>query len=53
MALVDNAFNYNVHGRAGFQALAKIVGCCACHEFVYGRAAGSVAVFKQLACATP
>ena len=53
MALVDNAFNYNVHGRAGFEALAKIVDRCSCHEFVYGRVAEAVAVFDQLACATP
>ncbi len=53
MALVDNAFNYSVHGRAGFKALAKVVGCCECHELVSGHIAESVAALNHLAWATP
>jgi len=36
MHLVENAFNYNVHGRVGFDLLAATVDRCECHEFVYG-----------------
>jgi HprK-related kinase A len=34
--LVDNAFNYNVHGRAGFDALAELVAASRCFRFSYG-----------------
>lgn len=35
MQLVDNAFNYNVHGRAGFETLVAWVDRSDCYEFVY------------------
>lgn len=36
MRLIDNAFNYNVHGAVGFQALAGLVDRCRSYEFEYG-----------------
>ena len=48
MALVDNAFNYNVHGRAGFEAFAKLIDRSDCHEFSYSSLPEAVAVFDQL-----
>lgn len=36
MQLVDNAFNYSVHGRAGFDALARLIDASACFAFTYG-----------------
>jgi HprK-related kinase A len=36
MQLVDNAFNYSTHGRAGFEFLADVVDECSCFEFHYG-----------------
>jgi HprK-related kinase A len=35
MSLVDNAFNYDVHDRAGFATLAKVVDQCRCHDLTY------------------
>ncbi|MBV9523937.1 MAG: HprK-related kinase A [Alphaproteobacteria bacterium] len=34
--LARNAFNYDVHGRAGFEALAGMIDRCGCHDFRYG-----------------
>ena len=48
MALVDNAFNYNVHGRAGFAAFASLIDRSDCHEFSYSSLPEAVAVFDQL-----
>ena len=36
MRLVDNAFNYSVLGRRGFDTLADIVSASDCLEFTYG-----------------
>jgi hypothetical protein len=36
MRLVDSAFNYSIHGRAGFDALANLVAASRCFEFIYG-----------------
>lgn len=50
MRLVDSAFNYNIHGRAGFAALAEMIDASVCHTFVYGGALDEAAtVFDDLA----
>ena len=49
MALVDNAFNYNVHGRNGFAAFATLIERSACHQFTYSSLPEAVAVFDRLA----
>lgn len=49
MTLVDNAFNYNVHGRAGFTAFADLIERSGCYEFSYGSLPEAVAVFDELA----
>jgi HprK-related kinase A len=36
MRLVDSAFNYTMHGRAGFETLAAVVERAECFEFRYG-----------------
>lgn len=48
MRLVDNAFNYNVHGRAGFDTLARLIDRCDSFGFSYGRLADAIAVFDRL-----
>jgi hypothetical protein len=35
MQLVDNAFNYDVHGAAGFETLAAVVDACDCFTLRY------------------
>jgi len=52
MRLVDNAFNYNVHGRAGFDTLADLVAASRCFRFRYGGdLQEAVRVFDALAAA--
>jgi HprK-related kinase A len=36
MQLVDNGFNYSIHGRAGFEALASLIDASRCFRFTYG-----------------
>jgi HprK-related kinase A len=38
MRLVDNAFNYSLLGRRGFELLADVATACDCYEFTYGGA---------------
>ncbi len=49
MTLVDNAFNYNVHGRRGFSAFADLINHCECHTFTYSSLEEAVALFDRLA----
>jgi HprK-related kinase A len=49
MQLVDNGFNYDIHGRRGFEQLAHIAETCDCLEFVYGGALDeAVRLFEYL-----
>ncbi|CAD5375194.1 Aldolase [Rubrivivax sp. A210] len=49
MALVDNAFNYHVHGAAGFQALADLVEHGESFRFHYSQLAEAAPLFERLA----
>lgn len=49
MALVDNAFNFNVHGGDGFRSLSRLLDGCACFEFVYSRLDEASQIFGELA----
>jgi HprK-related kinase A len=50
MQLVDNAFNYDVHGRHGFDVLARMTESSDCFEFEYGgELSQAVGVFEELA----
>jgi len=49
MRMADNAFNYSVHGRGGYQVLAQIIDQCSCYEFGYGDLEEAAAVFNDLA----
>jgi len=49
MQLADNSFNYSLHGRKGFAALAQTIDACDCHEFTYGALDDAMAVFDELA----
>jgi HprK-related kinase A len=46
--LTSNSFNHNVHGRAGFEALAQLVDQCACHDLEYSRLEDALAWFDAL-----
>jgi len=49
MALVNNAFNYNVHGQRGFGLIADLIDRSACYEFTYSSLPEAVFLFDQLA----
>ena len=50
MRLVDSAFNYSIHGRTGFQALAELVDASRCYAFTYGGSLDEAAnVFDDVA----
>ncbi len=49
MQLADNAFNYDVHGRRGFELLAEVVTGCDCFEFRYGALDDAVALLDDTA----
>jgi HprK-related kinase A len=49
MQLVDNAFNYDVHGRRAFDTLVRVVDGGACFEFSYSRLEEALPVFAGLA----
>ncbi|WP_394789423.1 HprK-related kinase A [Rhodoferax sp.] len=51
MHLADNAFNYSMHGREGFDALVQLVDASHCHTFSYSQLDEAVEVFDQLALA--
>ena len=36
MQLAENAFNYSLHGRRGFELLAQLIDTCDCYELTYG-----------------
>lgn len=50
MQLAVNAFNYNLHGRKGFETLVKLIDATSTHEFLYGgELNAAVGLFEQLA----
>jgi HprK-related kinase A len=49
MTLVENAFNYNVHGQGGFHTLARLVEGARTFTFTYSRLADAVDTFDALA----
>jgi len=49
MYLADQAFNYDVHGRRGFDFLADIVSACDCSELDYGNLEEAIALLDRLA----
>ncbi len=48
MQLVDNSFNQNVHGRAGFDALSDLIARCDCYDFSYGNLDEALQIFADL-----
>ena len=49
MHLSQNAFNYNAHGRRGFELLARVTDLCEFFEFTYSRLEEAEVVFSRLA----
>ena len=49
MHLADNAFNYDVHGRPGFELLAQVVASSDCFEFRYSTLEDAVSAIDDTA----
>jgi HprK-related kinase A len=49
MRLADGAFNYDVHGRRGFDTLAQLIRASDCYEFRYGDLEDAARLFDRLA----
>lgn len=52
MQLADNAFNYSIHGRRGFEFLARFVDSCGCYTLTYGDLEEAAGLFNELATKT-
>ncbi|MEJ2346706.1 MAG: HprK-related kinase A [Gammaproteobacteria bacterium] len=48
MRLAENAFNYNLLGARGFEALAAVMDSCECFECTYSDLGEAVALFDSL-----
>lgn len=46
--LAEQSFNYDIHGRTGFEALTQMVDGCSCYEFSYGDLEEAVRMFSGL-----
>lgn len=53
MRLIENAFNYHVHGVQGFHALARLMDGCDSYEFSYSRLDEAADTFDRLALNPP
>ena len=51
MQLADSAFNYEMHGRRGFDLLGKLIASCDCYEFTYADLDEAVGVFDDIVAA--
>lgn len=49
--LADSAFNYELHGRQGFDVIGDLVASCDCYEFSYSDLDEAVAIFDDMAAA--
>lgn len=53
VAMVENAFNYDVFGAEGFELLASLVGRSTCFSFEYGDIGEAVRLFGRLSDGLP
>jgi len=49
MTLCDNAFNYSILGKRGFDRIRSLIDNCECHQFEYSNLEQAVETFNQLA----
>lgn len=48
MEITSNSFNHHVHGRAGFDALVRLVDLCVCHDLRYSDLDATLSWFDTL-----
>jgi len=49
MQVADNAFNYTLQGRGGFDLLGRVVDACDCYDFTYSDLNDAIRIFAELA----
>jgi len=49
MALIENAFNFDLHGRHGFETLGRFTDACRCYSIEYGTLEAAITACEQLA----
>ena len=50
ISLAQNAFNYTLLGKRGFEVLSEVVDRCECYELTYGDLGEAMALFDALEC---
>lgn len=48
LLIADQSFNYNVHGKAGFDAVGDILDRCDCYKLTYSSLDDAESIFSQL-----
>lgn len=48
LRIADNAFNYSILGRAGFEAVAHLVDQVKCYDFIYSLLDDAITAFDEL-----
>jgi hypothetical protein len=48
MQVADNAFNYTLQGKGGFDLLGRVVDACDCYEFIYSDLNDAIRIFSEL-----
>jgi len=48
MSLIENAFNYDLFGAAGFERLGRVIDSCSCFEFEYSDLHEALKAFDEL-----
>lgn len=48
LKVAQESFNYDIHGRRGFELITQVIDGCDCHEFTYGELEEAVHAFDSL-----
>jgi HprK-related kinase A len=51
LRVAQESFNYDIHGRNGFDAITRLIEDCNCYEFSYGNLEDAVREFSKIAAA--
>jgi HprK-related kinase A len=52
LRIAQESFNYDIHGRAGFEILTRMLDHCDCYEFSYGELEDAMQAFAALAASS-
>ncbi|WP_131111404.1 HprK-related kinase A [Sulfuricystis thermophila] len=52
LRVAQESFNYDIHGRRGFEIITRMIDGCDCYEFSYGDLEDAMQAFDSLAAST-